>query len=819
MRRERVQVGFKKFLIKCLILYLLVSSIYFLAYRLILFPLLFKVKYSISLEIPMLLGFIAISGIFIFIIHRSLADRLNFPKNSNNEYFRLLRETPTMFHTTDSKGYIVNVSDYWLEVLGYSVDEVMGRYSLDFLTQESKEYFKKYAKEYIKKGYCRDVPCRYVKKNGDIIDVVLSANLLRNKEGLFIGSQTSIADISKLKQVENSLQATEEIFRKIVYTIPDIFIQTDIDGNIVYVNEIGLNFFSKYSTDLIIGDNVLSLIAPEDKDKAIVNLKLMFENAMGPVEYNVIINDSNRFICEINGEVLRHTDSKPYGLVFIIRNITQRKKVERELKASEEKYRSIVETTPDMVWEITPDGRFMYASPQSYEILGYTADELYTMSFFDLIIPEQLNRVKKQFHEDIMLKKRIIAFDVEVMHRISKQKIYLEISSTPILNENDEIIGLRGVTRDITARKLNELQIEKSKEDLEMVLKAGDMGLWFANLVNYKINIDEVWASSLGYSKDEVTGISYDSLKRIFHPDDIERIRDFINSAFFHNSPKCSIEHRMLTKSGDVKWVLSTVKVIQVDSENKPVEVIGLLKDITERKIAELNIIEANATKDKLFSIIAHDLRNPFSSIIGFSELLTKNLQVYSDHKISEMVHHINTSANSIYSLLENLLEWANSQRGKTSFNPKIINLAEVVNEEVDHLNYYAQQKDIVVNLFNINVNIYADYYLLKIIVRNLITNAIKYSNPGEKVSIFALSYADRVEICVSDSGVGMDDEIKNKLFKIGGYASQKGTANESGTGLGLMLCNEFVEKHNGSIWVDSKLGEGSRFTFSLPNQ
>lgn len=134
-------------------------------------------------------------------------------------------------------------------------------------------------------------------------------------------------------------------------------------------------------------------------------------------------------------------------------------------------------------------------------------------------------------------------------------------------------------------------------------------------------------------------------------------------------------------------------------------------------------------------------------------------------------------------------------------------------------VNNMAQQKGLVIRPFNVDLNVYADYNLLKIIIRNLITNAIKYSNTGGVVGIFALSYTDRVEVCISDSGVGMNDEIKINLFKNGGYTSQKGTANEHGTGLGLLLCKEFVEKHNGNIRVESKPEEGSQFTFSLPNQ
>jgi signal transduction histidine kinase len=227
---------------------------------------------------------------------------------------------------------------------------------------------------------------------------------------------------------------------------------------------------------------------------------------------------------------------------------------------------------------------------------------------------------------------------------------------------------------------------------------------------------------------------------------------------------------------------------------------------------------ELNVSKDKFFSIIAHDLKNPFSSIIGLSEILKEEIKSGDTATMENYAGLINNSAVQTFRLLENLLEWANSQRGKISFNPVPINLGELFNEEFSMLNEMAIKKNIeLINSFNDNLTIIADKNMIKTILRNLISNAIKFTHKNGKVEVKAMTENQHVEISVSDSGIGMTQEIIAKLFRIDSNLSTRGTENEKGTGLGLFLCREFVEKHGGRIWAESEVGTGSTFKFILP--
>jgi len=241
-----------------------------------------------------------------------------------------------------------------------------------------------------------------------------------------------------------------------------------------------------------------------------------------------------------------------------------------------------------------------------------------------------------------------------------------------------------------------------------------------------------------------------------------------------------------------------------------------ILEKTVALKTAELK--ELNASKDKFFSIIAHDLKNPFGSIIGISEILKEETKASANFVLENYATIINNSAVQTFMLLENLLEWANSQRGKIQFTPVSIDLNVLISEEFNILYDRAKEKRIeLINSLQDNLMIIADKNMIKTILRNLISNAIKFTNKNGKVEVKALINNVNLEISVSDNGIGMSEEIKVKLFKLDGNLSTRGTEDEKGTGLGLILCKEFVEKHGGKIWVESEEGKGSVFRFTIP--
>ncbi len=232
----------------------------------------------------------------------------------------------------------------------------------------------------------------------------------------------------------------------------------------------------------------------------------------------------------------------------------------------------------------------------------------------------------------------------------------------------------------------------------------------------------------------------------------------------------------------------------------------------------EIQLRELNATKDKLFSIIAHDLRNPFNSILGFSELLIENVKKYEAAETEECLRLISLSAKKTIILLDNLLSWAKSQTGQINYKPEKLILSSIIQDILDISISNAKIKNISLNYMQSgDIKVYADKNMLTTVLRNLISNAIKFTKPGGEIKVFTISEQNQAEISISDNGVGMNDGTRKKLFKISANITTVGTAEEKGSGLGLVLCKEFVEKLGGNIWVESETGKGSDFKFTLP--
>jgi signal transduction histidine kinase len=241
------------------------------------------------------------------------------------------------------------------------------------------------------------------------------------------------------------------------------------------------------------------------------------------------------------------------------------------------------------------------------------------------------------------------------------------------------------------------------------------------------------------------------------------------------------------------------------------------LEILLEQRTSKLT--EIVSTNGKFLAIIAHDLRSPFSSIIGILELLKLSLKEFNKDEVEEYVDIVYNSANNTLVLLDNLLVWAVSQNKEKNFKPIKIDLFELLRQEIENLKSTADQKQISINhSVEPGLNVTADLQMVKTVLRNLISNAIKYTKMNGQITIDALEKNQYVEISVKDNGIGISPEIRNKLFKIDFLHSSPGTNNEKGTGLGLLLCKEFVELHGGNIRIENNAGNGSCFSFTLPH-
>ncbi len=271
----------------------------------------------------------------------------------------------------------------------------------------------------------------------------------------------------------------------------------------------------------------------------------------------------------------------------------------------------------------------------------------------------------------------------------------------------------------------------------------------------------------------------------------------------------------------------STVKLPLYDKDGRVIGTFGISRDITQRKNNELIIKKQNdelldlvSQKDKLFSIIAHDLRSPFNTFMGMTEWLDQEFSNMSPDQVRLIISDLKNSANKIYNLLSNLLEWSKVQRGLIKMTPQCFLLNDLVNQSIEALSGMALNKKIgIIDNIADDYEMTADPNMIQVIFHNLLTNAIKFTPKGGEVIINA-RYLNQYEseISVSDSGIGIDKRMIDKLFRIDSDVGRSGTQGEVSSGLGLVLCKEFVEEHKGKIWVESEPGKGSTFYFTITN-
>ena len=503
------------------------------------------------------------------------------------------------------------------------------------------------------------------------------------------------------------------------------------------------------------------------------------------------------------------------SLVELYANLTgmflDRVKLTNILKNSEIKHSTLISNISDVIGIIDLDGIIKYKSPNSEKWFGWKPQNLIGTDGRLTIHPDDLQRIQKELIA--LFKKENSSKTVEYRYKC-KDGSYKLVELTATNLTNDPIIG--GVLlnyHDITQRKQIEGELRENTEMLQTIID---------NIPVMIICIDE--KGEIKIANQELVSVLGWTFKEwetenIFakcypEPEVLKEVLDFMMSEEIGWK-----DFNTHTKNGtiiDTVWM--NIKLPNGIS-------MGIGQDITIRKRAEEKLIEndnflqkLNADKDRFISILSHDLKSPFNSILGFSEILTEDIRKLNTDEIEDIARNINKSARNTLYLLEDLLAWAMMQQGKIIFKPQKLSLADICKNILEILNPNAVAKNITINYYIADsIKVFADIDMIKTVLRNLVSNALKFTNNGGTISVSSEENSENVTISISDNGVGIKAENITKLFNISEVITTKGTAEETGTGLGLLLCKEFVEKHGGKIWVESEVGKGSVFKFTLP--
>jgi PAS domain S-box-containing protein len=504
-------------------------------------------------------------------------------------------------------------------------------------------------------------------------------------------------------------------------------------------------------------------------------------------------------------------------LYVIFQNISEQKATEQALKESEKRYRSVFENTNDPVL-ILKNETFIDCNQATLKALKIeNKSEFLNLKPWE-ISPEYQpdgspSKLKSKKVAEIALEKGFNQFDW--LHKNThNEEHWYNVSLTKMEIEGETI--LYTIWRDINIRKQQEEQLNLLSNKLAKAQSIASVGYfeWYKD-TDYVTGSEEyfrIWESN------QTNHHCFKDFNDSLHPDDRDNVQKALDRGI-NNKEYYNVEYRIIVNN-KLKYI-HAIGEFEFDSEGNAVYLLGMVHDITNVKDAKQKLKIANATKDKFFSIIAHDLKGSFSSIMGLSEMLSNNLSKYDDSTKSEYIKIIKNSTKRTYQLLENLLTWSRSQLGKIEYTFEKIGLSDFITDTIQLLSSVAENKDIEI-LVDVNEDIFvhADKPTIDTVFRNLLSNAIKFSNRGGTIVVNTkrtnIDNIPMVEICVKDNGVGIPNEIQEQLFSIESNQSTTGTEREEGTGLGLILCKEFIENNGGEIWVKSEIDKGSEFRFSL---
>lgn len=672
-------------------------------------------------------------------------------------------------------------------------------------------------------------------------------------------------NISQEKRMELVLRKSEERYRTFFKESPLGIYRTSPDGKLLDANPTlvkMLGFESEQELKIERNSILVGYVTPSERENFISQIEAKGEVVDFESEWkdklgkSIWVRERAKIITDINNQILYYEG--------VVEDISERKTVEDELR----KLKKAVESSRASVVVTNFDGIIEYVNPYFCEMTGYSVEEAIGQKPNILKSGRQEKEIYDSLWENI---RKGETWEGEFCNRKKNGEEYWEHATiSPIKNFQGKITHFVAVKINISERKNIEnklkweLAVNSALSELYIPLIDEKKGIKEISdiILKHSLSLTESKYGYVGTIDPETRNLLSHTLSKmmeqdcnlenkcaVFAVDNMGKYPSLwgfslnTKKPFFTNEPNSHPFSKGIPKGHVVLENFLSVPVLLGDEvvgqialsnskrnyDSQDIEAIRLIAEYFAlaiqrlRKEAELkrfneNLQELNATKDKFFSIIAHDLKNPFNVLIGFSDLIVKNADFYEKSRIKQFAEMIHNGAKQGYDLLENLLTWSKSQRNKIAFNPEKVNLKIIILNNFALLSEIAFSKNIsLINEVEKEMLVNVDRNMIYTVLRNLISNALKFTQNGGKVIVSVKEIDQKVEVCVADSGVGIEKSLIPKLFRIDENFSTAGTSGEKGTGLGLILCKEFIEKHGEKIFVESELNKGSKFIFTLP--
>ncbi|GAB6058932.1 PAS domain-containing sensor histidine kinase [Desulfonatronum parangueonense] len=625
----------------------------------------------------------------------------------------------------------------------------------------------------------------------------------------------------ELRATQQRLEQVKDRYAELFNNAPTGYLIIDAGGVITHHNQTFARMLG--SEHLVLANSPLTeLIFPEDRPAFLGRFKAFFKSPSGKrLDFRLIGGNAEAVHVRCIGKRDNHAGGLPegdsgQGLLLIVADITERVRFEEALRRSEEKYRDLFENAPVGVFQATPEGRYLTVNSEMAHLFGFATpgemvDQVESISAQLYVRPED----REVYKEKLRAHGQIKNFVTEMVRRDGttfwaslNTKVKPGAKGSPIYD---------GFLMDVTERRLAEHELHLSHQRLITVLDSIEALIYIVDMDTYEVLFINAHGRKL---RGDAAG---KKCWEVLQHEQNGPCSFCTNEKLLKDGKPNGIYEWSFQNSKNQRWYLCQDSAIPwTDGRFVRMEV---ATDITERKSNEDEIRRYSAElkallaeKDKFFSIIAHDLKSPMSGLMTLSTIFSQDAESMTAKQLQEVASAMRKSTERLYALLENLLHWALVQQGLMNFLPKSTNLHQLVNNSIESLCSVAELKEIAIqNNIPEKLEAMVDLPMISTVVRNLVSNALKYTRNGGAVTISGFRDGDMIEVAVRDTGIGMDQETRKHIFALTRNMSRPGTQGEHGTGLGLILCKEYIEKHNGKIRVQSEVGQGSTFLFTLP--
>ena len=742
---------------------------------------------------------------------------------ADDRYAKLYDLAPTGYLTLSKEGEILELNLCGARMLGKErLHLIKSRFGF-FVSEDTKPVFN---------GFLDEI---FADKTSNICEVTLIGSdkisnyvqLTGVKSNLEGQCLITMADITARKMIEERLRESENSYRNLISDLHAGVLVQGPSSEILVSNNRALELLG-LTEDQLLGKTSFDAdwnVIHEDGSpypgsthpvpQSIATRQPVRNAVMGV--YRPTTGD--RVWLLVNADPELNSDGKVKVVICTFEDITVQKQIEKALRESEDRFRTVVEFSPNAI-VVYRDGKIIFVNPAAIKMFG-------AKSASDLLGLPILERIHPDYHE-IILNRIQQAIDsgshgslIEAKYfRLDGTIIDAQVKGIPIVFNGEAAI--QASIYDITERKLVEEKLNQLSTRLVLATRAGHVGVWELDIVSNILLWDDQMFALYGADKKDFSGV-YEAWISGVHPDDMSRCH-IENQLAISGEKELDTEYRVVWPNGTVHNIRA-LAVVQRDNAGNPLRMTGTNWDITDQKHAEeemnlknSQLQKVNAEKDKFFSVIAHDLRSPFNGFLGLTELMCEELEDLSPEEIRSAALLMRNSAKNLFDLLSNLLEWSRMQRGLIPFLPTSVLLIAKFEESSNMLKESIVKKEItLIDEIPPHLKVWAEENMLNSILRNLMSNAIKFTPKGGNIVVSAKSRPDQmIEISIRDSGIGMSKQLIDNLFKLDAKTGRKGTEGELSTGLGLFICKDFVEKNGGEIWVQSEIGIGTTFQFSL---